>query len=619
MGSTLTATPPNGSLLQWFRGTTAISGANGLAYTLTSADLGQNIQLIAMVPTNLGLVTIALNALSLANATAAAGGAWFSAIQNATAGSTITATSSDGTTLNVASGSVTGTFATSGSKTITLTETLAGATNSPRQSQVTVTVSAAVLLTPPAGLGLTPPFNVYRTAGGVYSHDFDPASVKPVHTVTVYCGAGGDNTKDGLSWANRVRSLGRVVERANAQSSSTIVRILAQVGMYRSTYIDPATSRADSFNGTQITRNVVIEPCDENGNPVATGQVVSTHEVTLPAFTVTSDPNIYACTYTTEIPAGHAWDESFVNDFGRPLGLVTLHSSLVTISGQPYYNNILAGINAMWTTYGRGAIYHDATNKVIYVRTKDNRAPDPNIHYTKGYPFNSSSERNFYAANPVDATQMKIWGRNIDLWGGRNWVFGNEPTARTHDHIFVDVYSGYNQPGAHIFQSAGRAIRLRCTVADEPGGDGFTYYQDLPDQGSGITIYELDCVVKNAGQVRSSDSSTNASSFHKGCKGVRVNNTYRNIENRIVHDIEDARSWNCGNILDGTIVTGRASGGYTIGFLAQPTSTALMWVDGGSITNMDYALEAYNGGQMFIRNLPGGLTQDVESGSVSAY
>lgn len=82
-----------------------------------------------------------LVALTLTTDTASDGVLWTSAIVGKTPGSVITAVSSDSTSLVVTGASVSGTFATTGSKTITLTETQPYAVGSPMDSVDTVTVS----------------------------------------------------------------------------------------------------------------------------------------------------------------------------------------------------------------------------------------------------------------------------------------------------------------------------------------------------------------------------------------------------------------------------------------------------------------------------------------------
>ncbi|WP_374942119.1 hypothetical protein [Sphingomonas sp.] len=89
-----------------------------------------------------GAAAIVLGALGLSSTAFAAGGATSVGITGRTAGSALSATSSDGTVLSVAGTTLSGTFAAAGSPTIMLSETLASATNSPRTTAVGVTVSA---------------------------------------------------------------------------------------------------------------------------------------------------------------------------------------------------------------------------------------------------------------------------------------------------------------------------------------------------------------------------------------------------------------------------------------------------------------------------------------------
>lgn len=87
-----------------------------------------------------------LGTLSVSPGSATAGAAYDGTISGATTGSTITATSSDGTVLTVGGAGSTrtlsGTFASAGTPTIILTETLTGAANTPHVTAGTITVSA---------------------------------------------------------------------------------------------------------------------------------------------------------------------------------------------------------------------------------------------------------------------------------------------------------------------------------------------------------------------------------------------------------------------------------------------------------------------------------------------
>lgn len=84
----------------------------------------------------------ALTALTLGTATATAGSEWTSTITGLTANSTVGAVADDGTVLTVANGSISGTFAEAGTVSVTLTEINPEASNSPKTTTVSVTVSA---------------------------------------------------------------------------------------------------------------------------------------------------------------------------------------------------------------------------------------------------------------------------------------------------------------------------------------------------------------------------------------------------------------------------------------------------------------------------------------------
>lgn len=90
-----------------------------------------------------GAVSITLGTLGLSSTAFTTGGATSVSITGKTAGSTVVATSSDGTTLSVTGTVLTGTFTAAGTPNISVVETLAGATNTPKTTVVGVTVTAA--------------------------------------------------------------------------------------------------------------------------------------------------------------------------------------------------------------------------------------------------------------------------------------------------------------------------------------------------------------------------------------------------------------------------------------------------------------------------------------------
>ncbi len=117
---------------------------------------GSNITVAAASPV--------LNALTISPSTATVGTSTTITISGATDGSVITGTVPAGMTLNSAARTITGTPTTAGSPSIVLTETLAGATGSPRQSTVSVTIAAAPVTPALGALTVSPSSATVSTA-----------------------------------------------------------------------------------------------------------------------------------------------------------------------------------------------------------------------------------------------------------------------------------------------------------------------------------------------------------------------------------------------------------------------------------------------------------------------
>lgn len=512
---------------------------------------------------------------------------------------------------------------------------LAAALSSPAIAQ-TVPLGGGQLVgttvpAPPSGFGHTPPFTVIRSPSGVYRHTFDVTTRRPTPTVTVYVGPGGDNTKDCLSWANRCRSLRQGMVRAGAQTTAQVVRVLAQAGVYRSTSVD-ASNIPDDFGAWLGARNLVIEPCDSSGTPLPASdgrfsraaQVISSHEAVLPGFTVTSDPRVYVATYTTQPVDRQAWDEKYSNRFGRPLGLLT-----VPPDGVANVANPLAEINMAADTFGKGAMFLDTTNKKIWVRLSDGRAPDADLHI-------SATGRQLYLAIGTDLN-FSLYMRQVDQWGGYFQLNG-WPNRSTWAISMVDTYQGYVTNGASLFTTAGSVVWERSVISDY-AIDAFGTGTEGTENGYFIW-YELDTIAEWGGFAQTTnDGSANSSTQHRHSIGVSVNTVYRYNTNRAVHDIGDARSWRLGlTVGPSTRAVQEASG------LVKPLSTSAklaavavaagyydetgpqttkVWVDGLTVIGpMNYALGAYNntqgggpGGTIYYRNvtIPSGIPNTVAS------
>ncbi|ACB95751.1 SGNH/GDSL hydrolase family protein [Beijerinckia indica] len=149
-------------------GTTTVAVDGTWSYTFASTPGAQSQVTYSGVPNSPAIavpdnILGPLVTLSLSPLTGTASSAYIGTITGQTPGSTIVATSSDGTPLAVNGTTVSGLFTTGGTKTITLKETLTGATNSPNTTSINLAINAVSSLVP---LTLSP---LTVQAGGVFS------------------------------------------------------------------------------------------------------------------------------------------------------------------------------------------------------------------------------------------------------------------------------------------------------------------------------------------------------------------------------------------------------------------------------------------------------------------
>lgn len=486
----------------------------------------------------------------------------------------------------------------------------------------------------PAGFTMPLPFSVVRRPDNSYRHMFDADSRKPTPSVSIYVGTGGNNANDCLTWATRCRSLKQGIVRANSKSLGTVVRLLAQTGVYKLSSVD-GSGIQDSFAGQAVLRDLVIEPCDANGNPVASGQIVSLHDQPITSANwVSEGGSVYSIMYngSTELPNDSAWDAAFNDNFGRPRPLMSIHSSLV-MTGGPYAGNPVAAVNHVAGRFGRGAMYRDTAAKKIYVRLSDDRAPDANLVLSRGSD-GSTNSRNLYIAGNVSDRTLRVWARNLDLWGGYPVrVDGNEATNKKHEVTLVDFFVGYGRASGVVMTSSGSIALLRGR-ANSPAGDAYTYTL-AADLVVGTTtnvldVYEIDCKADWVGQIATSDRSTNGSSFHYNVRGMRVNGSYAHVTDRVVHDIQNAQSLNLGlTVGPHANYDDQTSIGFTSGYALAGTGpqSSQMWIDGARFAGpLSYGLETANngengpGGGIYLRNTGlGALPRSVDNAAVAKY
>lgn len=535
-------------------------------------------------------------------------------------------------------------------ETIIINAVLANYTSSTATRTITITnddAATVTQLTFPSSTDFpaTVPFTVSRSsAGGDDTHTFDPMTTRPTATNTYYVGAGGDNAADGLTWATRRRSLGRALALVNATGNAVVSRIIAQAGQYLATNVD-ANGYGDSFGGVAFQRGVIIEPCDSTGTvlPISDGrtssanQIISINNAVLPTFVATSDATVWVSTYTGTQPVDRgAWDTKFTNEFNRPLGLRPMVAAMIADVTNP-----VAELQTMNTKFGVGSFFLDTVNKKMWVRTKDGRAPDAQVFFSK-------FGRHLWPLARYGADN-NFWARNLDLWGRGIETYGNFSTAagQTQTVTVFDTYIGSNcDNNAVSIQHSGKAYMLRNVVC-ESFLDGFAYSMDngngvssasggtMDDAaGSGLSFFELDCQAVRVGNKGPQDGSTNGSTSHRGCLGVRVNSSFKDVENRQICDIESAKTVNFNLKFNGSTRASNAAGGLSssivlssdtlksAAFIAASypsdgASTAKVWVDKATFAGTAiYGLESYRGAQLRVRNVTETGYQRDSDGSV---
>lgn len=323
-------------------------------------------------------------------------------------------------------------------------------------------------ITKPAAFPNTPDFTVERSSLGNYRTNYDPLTVKPVTTHNIYCGPGGSNAADGLTWATRVRSLQQACVRASAIGSTTsVVRILAQTGEYR--YSSNDGSIVDSFAGQEVTRRgFIIEPCDSNGAPVAVGTVTSIFDQVMPA-SVPVSAGVHVWTYTTEVPSSRALDRLRLDSDGDPIGIPNCPG--------PYANEaaILAALAAKQTAYGRGALHVDKVNKKYYIRLSDGRAPDSDVIVFRGNDAtHDAASRHFYQGGVYSlggSGNPKVqWFSRVRFWGGDVWMNPTQPSGHLLTSTFDRCVFLYGCTDGMSVMNANQITTYRCrfgyTIAD---------------------------------------------------------------------------------------------------------------------------------------------------------
>lgn len=439
---------------------------------------------------------------------------------------------------------------------------------------------APVPLSVPSGFSWTPPITVSRIGSGAastFTTNWDYEASKPAPNATIYVdAAGGNNANDGLTYANRVRSLSTAITKANALAVA-VVRILANPGNYFQA-MPTGTTLNDHFNGTAPTCDLIIEPNNVEGGP---GEV----------FT--------ACNFTSAV----SWT-LVSGSFYKTTSLGTTSNRVLTdLTSRDAYNDpavlfrVLSVANpadptpelaaAAAANPGRGAVYRNTGTSphTWTVLLHDGRAPDNNVLAT------SSSHTQLTITS---AANRRVWIKGVHIQGaGRAVLIDADLATVTHQFYAKDCsFNGVDDNniggGLAWTDGAGLCILQNCR-ANYNARDGFNYHGGSTSAANCPTRIEIDCVaIKNGWMGGGADNGT---TLHEACRGIVVNGLYQSRD-RVIHHIADAQDWILGATLQTPDDTASVDGFIKAGELSG--DDVRLWLDAvrfGALNGSQFTIE----------------------------
>lgn len=430
-------------------------------------------------------------------------------------------------------------------------------------------VIAPVLLTPPAGLGWTPSFNIYRTSSGVYTTDFDPTTLRPAVTknynvdLTGNDGGSGQGTGTGALASISVaiaKSDGDKVTIEDGNVDGTIYR-----GTRGWNAVSPAVGRSlwiTTRNGKRITS-------------------VKAASVTPPTWTLVS-----GASYSTPVSGvtGAATDLKYRGSLNLFQRLSRATSATTTPAPGQYWHDTAGAVGTANLYYVTASDSRALTDNLMVPPASGNNgsinistdvAPTiyiENIDFVGGVPFNAQA-LTALTGRPkivfINCTFQNSVGSEVATTGSANGT----SLLGGFDLYFVDCVAGgclrdgfnrHSGDGSTTFGQA-RAFLLRCSTAR----NGFT-----------------------------TDTNNNAETQHETSIAIALGCNFRNGNNRNVDYIDNSRGW----ILDSDLGPSLASD--ATGISVHSGGTAIIWLDGDRIVKSTYGdLMADAAGGILTRNM----------------
>jgi hypothetical protein len=457
--------------------------------------------------------------------------------------------------------------------------------------------SAAIAVSAPSGFSDFTRPAILRAPGNVLTTDYNHAAVKPAYTQTIYVRNVSNNTGDGLSYANAVRSIKSAISKANAFTGETVRLLIYGEKRYLTSAV--VSSIQDSWAGFVPTVDLVIE----SGDGLPTYSIAN---LLLPAFTqpFAGEP-YYHSTHGTTVPTNTAADFANLDSDGVPRALSRVASAADAADPRPE-------LDAAAAADGRGAVYVDAALRRIWVRLFDDRAPDADF-------YSLTAGDNGIITN---AASRVLWMSDVRFIGGayalrvQGATSTVNHTVRSQDCWFAHAHGdGF----AHTTGGASTIVLNRAR-AKWNRADGITYKGANTSQATCPTAFENECISDWNGWDASGIN--NGTTAHEYCRATRVNGKYRNNADRQCHDVQASQNWYLGCEAGPS----RASAGVTnAGFVASQsdggTEVVKTWLDACSVgAGLSNDLYCYANAALRYANMDvSGYTLGGTTGNIQAY
>ena len=403
----------------------------------------------------------------------------------------------------------------------------------------------------PSDFTYKPPFEIiynYRTEKYEISSSFNlqqHANIKPVNTYYVNVNT-GDDTNDGLSYGNAVKSIDQAITLADAAGVNSTIYIAK--GYYTKQYSwdnkVPSVGLEIIGDFTQGVGDSIYITKDIR-DEITGGWVASSNHYTT---TLTTAPT-------------KVIDDSATDTYGHPRFLIQRNNST------DVDNNV-------------GSWYYDGGSNTLYVRQYDDTQPTASIKIIDGLAPNVRLRNNF-----------KYYFKNVNLIGGGFHFVAND--ADGGRGLFVE--NCHNSVGGSTIHGIEESLILNSRFFSTSGGDLLNY-----DASNGITTkaVEFNIYAGNTTQANNTETSAQASTGHVGIEVIRIQSIYENTNGDNVADVTGTIAYNVGCTFNNAVSA--AQGGYFSG----TGSGNIAYLDDCTFTNQsNYDINTNTGAIVYKRKI----------------